>query len=195
MVANPRRRGQVADAAIDLLGSGGGRELTHRGVDRHAGLPLGTCANYFPTRAALLEGVAERAFVLLAPDDDRLDDLAAIAHPREALTAYVGYVVERLLARPALALSLIELRLEAARTPALADRIGPFLRAGLDADVSFHAQRGLPGSRDAVIALHHLVNGLVLDRLTISLDPEADPAETIASIVGALVSGGLTDAG
>ena len=53
----------------------------------------------------------------------------------------------------------------------------------------------LRDSRDAVIALHHLVNGLVLDRLTISLDPEADPAETIASIVGALVSGGLTDAG
>ena len=115
--------------------------------------------------------------------------------PEARRSRYAREDVERLLARPTLALSLIELRLEAAMTPALAVRIGPFLRAGLDADVSFHAQRGLPGSRDAVIALHHLVNGLVLDRLTISLDPEADPAETIASIVGALVSGGLTDAG
>nr|WP_237268048.1 hypothetical protein [Tessaracoccus aquimaris] len=95
------------------------------------------------------------------------------------------------MARPALALALVELRLEAARTPALAERIGPFLRAGLEADVSFHVQRGLPGGRDAVVALHHLANGLVLDRLTISLDPAADPSETVASIAAALTSGGF----
>ena len=189
MVANPRRREQVAEAAVELLGSGGGRELTHRAVDRVAGLPLGTCANYFPSRVALMEGIAERCFELLAPDEDRLRDLAAVTDPEQALEAYLSYVVERLLARPALPLALIELRLEAARTPSLAARLGPFLRAGLEADVDFHAQRGLPGGRETVLALHHLVNGLVLDRLTVPLEPDADPLVTAASIARSLVRG------
>ena len=48
------------DVAIDVLASGGGRQLTHRAVDAAAGLPVGSTSNRFRTRDALLGGVLGR---------------------------------------------------------------------------------------------------------------------------------------
>ena len=174
MVANPSRRAVLADAALELLGRDGARAVTHRAVDAEAGVPVGTCANYFRSRSDLLQGMAERIFTLLAPDPGRLDDLADLP-AGDAGPAYAGYVVERLLGRPNLARALIELRLEAARTTDVAEPLAAFLRAGFEADVDFHTDRGLPGGREHVLRLHHLVNGILLDALTIPLDPDADP--------------------
>jgi AcrR family transcriptional regulator len=50
---NARTR-QVGDAAIVVLADQGARGLTHRAVDRAAGLPPGTTSNHARTRAALL---------------------------------------------------------------------------------------------------------------------------------------------
>lgn len=185
MVANPARRAALADAAIGVLGDEGARALTHRAVDVRASLPRGTASNYFPTRASLLLGAAERIFVRLAPDPSRVGAIEGARH-EDALVAYVQYVVERLLAAPHLALALIELRLAASRDGDVATVIGPFLRDGLDADIEFHRSRGLPGGADRVVLLHHLVDGLVLDRLTVPLQPERDPAEIAAEFVRAL---------
>lgn len=81
------RRTAVLDAAVRVLAEGGTRALTHRAVDRVAGVPAGTCSNHFRTRAALIIGIADelerrdRAF--LAPFDpheitrESLPDLAA----------------------------------------------------------------------------------------------------------------------
>jgi len=44
-------------AAVELLGTGGIRALTHGRVDATAGLPMGSTSNHFRTRAALLDGV------------------------------------------------------------------------------------------------------------------------------------------
>ena len=52
------RRAQVMAAAIDLLGDGGAKALTHRGVDQAAGVPQGTTANHFRTADALVAAVA-----------------------------------------------------------------------------------------------------------------------------------------
>lgn len=185
MVANPARRALVADAALELLGREGARAVTHRAVDVEAGVPAGTCVNYFRSRSDLLAGTAKRIFTLLEPDPVRLADLEALpAH--EAGPAYAGYVVERLLARPNLARALIELRLEAARTPDVAQPLADFLRAGFDADVAFHSTRGLPGGRVHVLRLHHLVNGILLDALTIPLDAEVDPVDQAQASAAAL---------
>ena len=59
-LAGMRRCDLVADAAISLIARSGVRALTHRAVDAEAGVPLGTTSNYFRTREALLNGVAER---------------------------------------------------------------------------------------------------------------------------------------
>ncbi|WP_109211104.1 MULTISPECIES: TetR/AcrR family transcriptional regulator [Microbacterium] len=52
-------RVRVLEAAVDLLGTGGLRALTHMRVDERAGLPKGSTSNYFRTRAALVAGVSD----------------------------------------------------------------------------------------------------------------------------------------
>lgn len=60
MPANPERRTQILDAAIDILCDDGVGGLTHRQVDSRAGVPAGTTSNYFRSRRALLEATAAR---------------------------------------------------------------------------------------------------------------------------------------
>jgi DNA-binding transcriptional regulator YbjK len=50
----------LADAALSVLETDGGRGLTHRAVDRRAELPQGSTSNYFSTREALLEAALAR---------------------------------------------------------------------------------------------------------------------------------------
>lgn len=69
-------RARVLEAAVELLGTQGLSALTHRRVDRAAGVPVGSCSNYFRTRDALLVGAA--AAVL----DRELAGLGATARPR-----------------------------------------------------------------------------------------------------------------
>lgn len=54
------RRPLLADAAITILARDGGRGLTHRAVDREAGVPEGTTKNYYATRDAILAAAAHR---------------------------------------------------------------------------------------------------------------------------------------
>ncbi|WP_033294881.1 TetR/AcrR family transcriptional regulator [Amycolatopsis jejuensis] len=79
-------RERALDAAVELLGTGGARALTHTRVDAHAGLPKGSTSNYFRTRAALLEGVVRHmveaespmaAEAVVAPDsaEEFVDEL------------------------------------------------------------------------------------------------------------------------
>jgi len=54
------RKDLITDAAIELVAEQGMRGLTHRAVDRRAGLPEGSTSAYFRTRKALVEGFVER---------------------------------------------------------------------------------------------------------------------------------------
>ncbi len=54
------RSEQLLDAAIEVLGTRGARQLTHRAVDAAAGVPAGSTSNYFRTRDALVEAVVGR---------------------------------------------------------------------------------------------------------------------------------------
>jgi AcrR family transcriptional regulator len=56
----PSRRNELADAAITTLAQAGMRGLTHRAVDKTAGLPEGSCSYYFRTRHALLHAAIDR---------------------------------------------------------------------------------------------------------------------------------------
>lgn len=68
------RRDLITDAAIQLVAEQGMRGLTHRAVDRLAGLPEGSTSAYFRTRKALVEGFVARLADLerldVAPDPD-----------------------------------------------------------------------------------------------------------------------------
>lgn len=112
------RRDQLLDAAISTLARAGGRGLTHRAVDRAAGVAEGSTSYYFRTRAGLLHAVVHRLAEL---DASAVPVLAGTdgSNVRVFSDAF-GSVVEtlrssgrdRLLAR-------YELELEAARRPEL----------------------------------------------------------------------------
>jgi DNA-binding transcriptional regulator YbjK len=53
------RAREIACAAVEVLGEKGGAGLTHRAVDRHAGLPEGSTSNHFRTRGALIGAVCQ----------------------------------------------------------------------------------------------------------------------------------------
>ncbi|MXO73319.1 TetR/AcrR family transcriptional regulator [Alteraurantiacibacter buctensis] len=62
------RRPAIARAALEVLGRHGSRGLTHRAIDQHLGLPMGTTSAYFRRREDLV-GAAIRA--LFKADSDR----------------------------------------------------------------------------------------------------------------------------
>ena len=110
------RRDEVTDAAIATLAREGLRGLTHRAVDRAAGLPEGSCSYYFRTRQALLEATVTRMAELdttLVPTEfpplspDALADLVATMVEQASTTHR-----ERMIAR-------YELSIEATRRPEL----------------------------------------------------------------------------
>lgn len=111
------RRDEVADAAIATLARAGLRGLTHRAVDRAAGLPEGSSSYYFRTRQALLEATVTRLAEL---DDVDLIPAELPAVSVDGLADMVADVVElsatehreRMVAR-------YELSLEATRRPEL----------------------------------------------------------------------------
>lgn len=183
MVRNNERRDRLSDAAIRVLAEQGSRGLTHRAVDDAAALPRGTASNYFRTRDALIAAIVERIGVRLTPDPAVAQRLSSRRPGREVFALYVGDIVARLLGAPDVTLALFELRLEAARRPSVAEALSTWRRAGFDADVAFTEQAGLPGGRQDVALFHYAIDGLMLDRLTVPLDP----SESVDQIVSDLV--------
>ncbi|WP_019544914.1 TetR/AcrR family transcriptional regulator [Streptomyces sulphureus] len=162
---NQDRRDRLRDAATEVLAGAGGRGLTHRAVDTAAGVPAGTAKNYFPTRDAILRGIAERCL-------EHYRAVAAAAGPapgdRAQLAALLRALVENVAGpgRPRL-LAYVELQAEAARRPWLAEILDPIAASDF---TTFHAAQraaGLPATpqRSAVVtlALHaaipHLLAG------------------------------------
>ncbi|NNG20098.1 TetR family transcriptional regulator [Naumannella sp. ID2617S] len=182
MAANPRRRAELVDATLSCLGQGGARALTHRAVDRWAGVPLGTTSNYFATRGDLVLAAAEGIFARLVPDPDRVQGVLDSQQGVAAVEEFVLDVVRRLTASRTLTLALYELRLEAARTPEVAAALNPFLARGREADAKFHQSAGLPGGAYEVQLLHHAINGLVLELLV-----RGDSLGDVESVVRDLV--------
>lgn len=111
------RRTLLADAIIETLADLGSRGLTHRAVDKAAGLPPGSTSYYLRTRASLLEAAVHR-----------LAELDAAAMPPlegEALAVVLAGVLEQLLdADRARLLARYELSLEAVRRPELREVLG-----------------------------------------------------------------------
>ena len=120
----PRRR-ELLDAALHVVADEGLRGLTHRAVDRRAGLPEGTCSAYFRTREALQLGLTQYVAARCG------DDVAALAeqlaeHPvgspgvEERVVELTVGAFESWLEERELLLARIELSMEAARNAPLA---------------------------------------------------------------------------
>lgn len=168
MPRNDDRRAALADAGIRVLAEEGARGLTHRAVDAAAGTPTGTASNYFPRRDDLVSALVDRIAERLAPTPDAVTpDTPADG---TLFTAYVHDVLRRLRADPHVALALFELRLEAARRPHVAATLGAWRQRAFEDDITFTREAGLPGGATEIALLHHAIDGLVLDHLTVPLD-------------------------
>ncbi|VVJ19333.1 Transcriptional regulator [Amycolatopsis camponoti] len=102
----------IGDAAIEVIAAEGLRGLTHRAVDRRAGLPLGSTSYYARTRAALLSLTFARILEL---------DQVAVSSGGLA-ESIAGYVAEALGPGRTRMLARYELALEATRRPELREQ-------------------------------------------------------------------------
>lgn len=153
------RRTAIADAAIHTLALAGSRGLTHRAVDRAAGLPLGSTSYYFRSRADLLRAAVDRlaeldsAALQLEDGDSLADDLARV------VDQFLTSERDRVLAR-------YELALEAVRRPELRELMDTGTRRVRHAIAErLRVQQGTDADRlaDDVLAL---IDGLLLAELT-----------------------------
>jgi DNA-binding transcriptional regulator YbjK len=167
------RRAEIADAAIATLARDGMRGLTHRAVDRAAGLPEGSASYYFRTRQALLQATVERLAEL--DTSDMLDSTGMLpstglaALPGLDLDTFVdaaaGIVESWLTTGRERQLARYELALEATRRPELRQALiasGAAIRAMV---ASQFAAAGIrqPGQRAADFVA--FLDGLLFDQI------------------------------
>jgi len=119
---SPRRR-QILAAATTVLAQQGNRGLTHRAVDREAGLSEGSTSAYFRTRDALLRALGDVVADRLAEDVAALGArLASCPGDHERAVAEVSRLLARWLGEPDLLAARLELTVAATRDAHLADR-------------------------------------------------------------------------
>jgi DNA-binding transcriptional regulator YbjK len=167
------RRALIADAAISTLARDGMRGLTHRAVDRAAGLPEGSASYYFRTRQALLQATVERLAELTSTDmldsAAMLESAASAAPPGHDLNYLAGVAAalienwlttgrERQLAR-------YELSLEATRRPELRQTLvttGAAIRAVV---ADLFAAAGVREPRERAADFAAFIDGLLFDQI------------------------------
>ena len=122
---SPRRR-QLLDAALHVIADEGLKGLTHRAVDRHAGLPEGSCSAYWRTRNALQAALTEYVAASLLADVDGLTEQISVCGPEDEQAA-VGATLElflRWLDQRELLVARLELTMAATRDDDLAQLLG-----------------------------------------------------------------------
>ena len=119
---SPRRR-EILAAATTVLAQQGNRGLTHRAVDREAGLPEGSSSAYFRTREALIGALGDFVADRLAVDVQALGSrLASCPGDHERAVSEVSRLFSRWLDQPDLLAARLELSVAATRDPSLAER-------------------------------------------------------------------------
>ncbi|MER5740537.1 TetR family transcriptional regulator [Streptomyces sp. NPDC002262] len=187
--ANGRERRQaIADSGIRVIARDGVRALTHRAVDREAGIPQGSTSYHAKTRLALVELIVD---ALAARSKADAEELAVTLNARFArerrigvdeLAALIAGLVETLASRRD------DMRARYALILELDD--APRVRAKLTADSEVHvltrqvtasalAGAGLPASDGHVEELIALTESLVFYRTAI--DETASPRTVLAA--------------
>jgi DNA-binding transcriptional regulator YbjK len=191
------REATLLTAAVHVVATQGLRGLTHRAVDREAGLPEGTCSAYMRTRVALLTGLAEFVCAGFA------EDITDLAQRIEEHAGELGYAPEETIAmlrswltQPDLLLARMELSIEGSRQPAVAE-VMQAQAEGLT-DVVEHAilVAGHEHGRDRAITLISSIDGVLL-RAVREPPPQREQLldESLRLLMGALVGPGGPAAG
>ncbi|GLZ41014.1 hypothetical protein Acsp05_46380 [Actinokineospora sp. NBRC 105648] len=151
--------------AIATLAREGMRGLTHRAVDRAAGLPEGSCSYYFRTRQALLAATVER---LAALDTDELAPVTPVPAriDAERLAALMAGMAERAVTvnRDRM-LARYELSLEATRRPELRAALVAVGERYRELAAALLAAAGATDPERQGRALVAFLDGMIFDRL------------------------------
>lgn len=171
------RRATIADSGIRIIARDGVRALTHRAVDREAGIPQGSTSYHAKTRLALVELIVDALAARSKADAEGLAGSLSATFEREhrlgveELAALIAGLVETL------ALRRDDMRARYALVLELDD--APHLRAKLTAGSEVHAvtkqvtasaltRAGLPHSDAHVEELIALTDSLVFYRTAIN---------------------------
>jgi DNA-binding transcriptional regulator YbjK len=162
---SPRRR-LLLDAALRVAADEGLRGLTHRAVDRRAGVPEGSCSAYFRTRKALQAALTE--YVAGALDAD----VALLAEELESAVESGDRGVElamrlflRWLDERELLLAKLEVSLEASREPELAGLLAEWRTRLVGLVDQIMVARGLEQGTDRAETLVASLDGILFAAL------------------------------
>jgi len=160
------RTDRVTRAAVEVLGLKGAAGLTHRAVDRHAGLPEGSTSNLFRTRDALVGAVCrfltEHDLATLAKAESRFDAVP-ITHADAA--AELARIVSRWSEQEAvLTAARLEIFLIARRDPRLAVQLDQVRKNFRDRAAEW-LERLKPGGGRHAAFLMAVIEGLTANQL------------------------------
>lgn len=174
---SPRRRA-ILDAATSVVVEQGLRGLTHRAVDRAAGLPEGSTSGYLRTRRALQLALTEHVAAQVAADVDALLEQIAGCPPEDPRTVeLVLAMFARWLDERALVLAKVELTMEAARDPEVAALLGRERSRIVGVVGDILAGHGQDQTHDRAEAMLASFDGILLSAL---LRPDAERRDYLA---------------
>lgn len=165
MAVTPRMQ-RLLDAAVQVVAAEGLRGLTHRAVDRQAGLPEGSCSAYLRTRLALLTALTEYVAARFAEDIRALTS-CIFDHQGEADYA-VGETVQMFLSwleHPELLLTRLELSLEGERQPELAQVTTTYGRQLSDIVEQLMVRKGHRDAAERAATLVAAMDGVLMRAL------------------------------
>jgi DNA-binding transcriptional regulator YbjK len=184
MPANPERRTQILDTAIDILCDDGVGGLTHRQVDSRAGVPAGTTSNYFRTRQALLEATAARTVDLHWQRVEALQS-GVVSMSRDALKALMIRMLEPDEQFRRWTLARFELFLESTRREELRPMMIQLQAAAVKSATLIFEAAGFAPAPERMDELSRVLNGFIFSNLTLAPQPGT---QDVAGFVDRLLS-------
>ena len=176
MAESPRRR-QLLDAALHVIADQGLRGLTHRAVDRQAGLAEGSCSAYLRTRSALQQALTDYVAATLVADVDALAERLRGAPPEDGGVEAALDLFLRWLDQRELLVARLELTMLATRDPDLAARLAEHRARLVELVDAIMGSLGKEHSHERAEALVASYDGILLAAL---LKPVAERRDFLA---------------
>jgi DNA-binding transcriptional regulator YbjK len=177
----------LLQAALHVVAEHGLRGLTHRAVDREAGLPEGSCSAYLRTRRALVTALTSYVATGVTEDCEELArDLSAChLEDAQAIELVTSFFMRRLDERERL-LARMELSLAAARDPELAAMLASNQQQLVELVGSILAARHKDHSGERAATMVASFDGILLGALPL---PEASRRPFVRQSIEVLIGG------
>ncbi len=173
------------DAALHVVAEQGLRGLTHRAVDRRAGLPEGSCSAYLRTRRALQAALTEYVAGTLAADVAVLaDELTGCSEAGDRAIELTMRLFTRWLDERELLQAKLELSMEASRDPELAQLLAAWRSRLVEVVAGIMAARGREHSTERAETLVASFDGILFAALQ---KPDSERAAFLAGSLDLLM--------